>query len=292
MLNILIFTSLILTPTSEAAGQQLVITKDVTVPSNQHYETVVVVSGKVDFFGSTSKLYLINGEVTLQKDSSVDDQIWIVSGQIFQKDGAKVPTSGIQKVGANSMPSTFDFSWMKNFNFEKEGSWFDWLAAPFVFLFKLLAFFAIIIIGALVLSLAPRISRSADQSLQEYPWKSFFTGLSAIFLFLPIIGILTISIVGILFIPVVAFFYLLFLAAGTFSVARALGSALIPQKHTRWATLIGLGSLLVLISIPLVGGPVCSVLLIAGLGAFFRSVFDSRSNQDGGNVINAQSYSI
>lgn len=285
MLSTILFLNLVFSPSSDAAGQQLVITKDVTVTENQNYDTVVVISGNVDFFGSTSKLYVVNGEVKLEKGSEVRDQIWIISGQIFQNDGARVPESGIQKVGTDT-----GRSFVESF---QDRNWFEWLTLPFVFAFKLLFYFLCILIGFLVLALAPGLSIAADRSLQEKPWQSFFSGLSAMLMLIPATVILAISIVGIPLIPLLGFLFLVFLAAGIISVGRALGLSFLPSSYRNWATFIGLIIMFLLVSLPYVGGFTFFLLMTTGLGAIFRSMFNRSSRlPPDDKVIDAESYAV
>ena len=72
----------------DAANRTLVVNSNSTVGPKESYKTVVVLSGSLDFAGSTEELVLVSGSLRLRAGSRVDNSLVILSGNLQKDDGA------------------------------------------------------------------------------------------------------------------------------------------------------------------------------------------------------------
>jgi cytoskeletal protein CcmA (bactofilin family) len=138
--------------------------------------------------------------------------------------------------------------------------------------------------GALLLSLFPRFTASALQTLGASPLKSAGLGTAIFFSLPPVILLLTITIIGIPIALVLAAFYGAALLVGYLVTAFFIGDRLLHAARPRVAPAFGwrigsLGVALLLLwlayTLPYVGAFILLVALFAGLGAMVLQAFSS-----------------
>ncbi len=261
----------------------IVIWKDITIPKEKSYETVVVMQGRVDFFGSTKTLVVIDGGVVLNPDSEVSERLLVVHGQVKQLKGAKV-------VDLNRMPpfrqAIEDFLTKIRGRFSRlpfdPMNLFFWKMVWWPLSLSLLfsALILILVLGYLFFRLAPQLSLSADEGLRLHYLSALVWGLIAHLAFFPFLILLAISIIGIPFIPFVILLAFLVGFAGLFAVARCIGSFVLRpnnQSAILGPSLLGLLILFGLLFIPLIGKILVFLAHLAGIGAVLRSLTLIRS---------------
>jgi hypothetical protein len=277
----------------DSAGRALVIWKDVTIDEKIEYETVVVMTGNVEFYGKTERLVVIDGKVRLKAGSAVTSKLILLGGSVEQAQGSSIP----EKIESPSMPwlskmkEKFE-KWTKN----KEGEegetaeenffspqtffpWKDYLWLPLSIAIPL-GLIVILILGALLFfTIAPQLSRNATETLREFPFPSLAWGALAYLSILPVLVLLALSIVGIPLIPVFVFLMLIFFLAGLFASSQNLGHLALQWTRTQsrmLQTFIGLLILWGLQLVPFVGHFFVFFILIAGTGAVLKSIFGTR----------------
>jgi len=138
--------------------------------------------------------------------------------------------------------------------------------------------------GALLLSLFPRFTANALQTLGASPLKSAGLGTAIFFSLPPVILLLTITIIGIPIALVLAAFYGAALLVGYLVTAFFIGDRLLHAARPRVAPTFGwrIGSLAVALlllwlayTLPYVGAFVLLLALFAGLGAMVLQAFSS-----------------
>lgn len=272
----------------------IVIWKDVTLPEQKHYNSVVVMNGHLDFFGTAKHLVLVNGRITLHPGSKVEERLVVLNGRIEQLDGSQTPPP---------TPPTFSDRWQEKWNNLKDKfSNFSWshdsqshdsetpssefwkiLWWPFSFALFLAVSLVLLAVfyflSAIFLWITPRLSQNADEYFRSNPLKSLGIGIVAFLLFTPILVLLIVSIVGILLIPFYVLFVCLLGLAGIFTSARALGLVVFERLgiHSRfWASLAGFFILWVVLFLPFFSSPLLMGIWLMGLGATIKSTLINR----------------
>lgn len=259
----------------------LVISKDVTIPADKSYKSVVVVDGKVEFFGRAENLIIVNGGVKLHSGSKVTGQLVVLNGKVEQMEGAESPSAQIKILGhlggwKDKIKSRLD-EWTPSF--DSVENFFSGLARflflPLALAVPLAVFVILTIIAMIFLTVAPQMSRLADDTFLRSPVLSFVWGVVGFLAVTPIVVLMLISIVGIPVIPLFVLFCLLLALAGFFTVCRGVGhwvlsKAMRPGRFL--STLAGLVILFALTFVPFVGGFVGTVALILGTGAILRAL--------------------
>lgn len=269
-------------PTSVAQRDStpfMFVTKDVLIPQSTSTEKVVVLKGHAQIEGKIESLYVIDGQATLEPGSIITNEIFVIHGRIEQKEGATIPESGIIALDQKAKSLSSDIlnsdlvEWFKTqANKLSSISWFSVLTWPVVFAIKFIFYLLLLIVGLIVLRLAPQLSHSAEASLKQNPWQSLIFGFLALILFAPLCLILTLTIIGIPLVPFFLIAFFVFFAAGIVASGRLIGQ-LLPISKNHWTTtLIGLLALFTLTQIPLWGGWIFFILAITGLGAMIRSL--------------------
>jgi hypothetical protein len=259
----------------------LMISKDVTIPAEKTYKSVVIINGKVEFFGQTENLILVNGAVKLHPGSKVTRQLVVLNGNVEQMKGAESPEASVKILGRfgnwkDKFKSRLN-EWLPS-NDSVEG-FFSGLARflflPLALAVPLAIFVILTVIAMIFLSVAPQLSRLADETFLRSPIASLGWGVLGFLAFTPIVVLMVISIVGIPIIPLFVLFCLLLALAGFFTVCRGLGHWLLSKmiKPSRFvSTLVGLVILFALTFMPIIGSFVGTTALLLGTGAILRAL--------------------
>jgi hypothetical protein len=269
----------------------LVISKDMTIPSDASFNSVVVMKGNLELYGKIENLVIVNGHVHLHKGAEVTDQLVVIEGSVQQDEGAIVPLG-------SPLKRTWSEKWRdakENFRRQFDSGWLnlgwiqerlDRLASVFWMPLAVALPLAVIVvlfgISLVFLLLAPRISQFADESFQNHPLASLTWGACAYLLFLPTLGLMTISLVGIPLIPIFILFAVLILFAGFFSVSRTTGHFILKkfgQPKTIFSTFLGIAVIFSLFFMPVFGHSLVFLSIVAGTGAMLRSLFHKDSHQ-------------
>ena len=156
-----------------------------------------------------------------------------------------------------------------------------WIAAVFGAL-------AVIVYGAILLTLFPRRAEAGYRTGMQKPWKSLLSGLLALAVFIGLIPVVAITLIGIPLVPVAIALLVLaaltgFVAGAYFVADRVLG-ALRYDADTLWkrigALAMGLIAVWIIGIIPVVGWLLQLGLVLFGLGALTFSAFGRRIDGD------------
>jgi hypothetical protein len=133
-----------------------------------------------------------------------------------------------------------------------------------------------IIAGSILLALWPGFARSVSEAARREPWTALLLGFAVLVCVPVALLLLILSIIGIPLALLLLWLYLLLLPLGYLSAAVAIGEWLLARMHqgsvviTRERILMLIGVLIVLFvltRVPLLGGPLRFLLIIAGIGS-------------------------
>lgn len=143
---------------------------------------------------------------------------------------------------------------------------------------RLVQFLGALLVGLIWLRLSPLTLSRAVHQLAVAPWRCFFTGVAACFLFLPVILLLAVSIIGIPLALLSTGIFLILLYVSRIATAILLGRTLLRTRKSSSAVspliimTAGLLSLYILTLIPMISGGVWIVAVCAGLGALVLNI--------------------
>ncbi len=276
----------------------IVIWKDVTIPERLEYDTVVVMSGKVDFLGATDKLVVLGGSIHLRDKAVVRSKMIVLGGSVEQSPGAQIPEAeSAPSVGLVESWKHKIEEWKNKFSESKDaeennddaessnddsevfGGLKKSFLMPFAFLFSIAGFAVLFLLAMLYLAVAPGMARGAEDSLRDEPFISVVWGALAYIIFIPGLIVLALTIIGIPLVPFVAIFGCLIFLAGVFAISTTLGALLLlpfKMESRMIQTLVGLLVLWSLSALPYAGGFLSFMLCVSGTGAVLRSLFGGR----------------
>lgn len=217
---------------------------------------VVVVDGDITVAGQVSgSVVSINGPVTVGPDA-------VVGGDVIARDRLRIDDGA--RIGGEVREGTaFTF----RTPVDAFGRFAAWLAVAS----------STLVLGAVLLLLAPRGAEAVALAAHGAPWTSLGWGLAAFF-GLPVVGVLALlSLVGLPFgIGLLLALVLLYFVGFTWS-AFSIGRALLREPRSRWLALpIGWAVVAAVSAIPLVGGFVWFAGAVYGLGAMTVAVWRVR----------------
>ncbi|MBN8554837.1 MAG: hypothetical protein J0L93_05275 [Deltaproteobacteria bacterium] len=281
------------TSVESEASSTLVISKDMSIPAGQNFESVVVLKGNVDIHGKVENLIVVSGRVHLFAGSEIADQLIVLQGSVQQDDGAIVPLNAPTKRTwsekwrdlKGKFGREIDSGWLSFDGFQdRTDKFFEQFAGlfwiPLAIALPLACLIVLFGIALIFLFIAPRISLFADESFQKHPLASLIWGMCAYILFVPILGLMAISLIGIPLIPIFVLFAVLILFAGFFSVCRSLGMIALKdrvQNKSVLSTLIGIVIIFLISFIPFFGRSLIFLIMVAGTGAMLRSLIHKES---------------
>lgn len=259
----------------------IVIWKDLEIPKDKSYESVIVMNGHVVFSGTTSHLILVRGRVHLTSDAKVLSGLTILEGQVERDEGAIIPNEEIAN-SANSLWQGVKNWWrekkekFEGQNYSFDGSLLKLITLPAGFLGVLFILVVLALITGLIFLVAPSLSHRADEVFQKSPLRSAFAGILAYILAGPLALILIVSIVGLLALPFYILFVFIAAMAGLFAGLRGLGFMILRSFGVRQgflAFLLGVILSGALLMIPVIGTGLFFLLWITGTGALLLGLF-------------------
>lgn len=239
----------------EDTGEIVVLHGSVAVAGVAHGD-VVVLDGDITVTGQVSgSVVSINGPVTIGRDAQI-------GGDVIARDRVTIAEGAL--IGGEVREGTA-------FTFRTPVAVFG----PFAAWLALAA--STLVLGALLLLLAPRGAEAVALAARGSPWASLGWGVAVSF-GLPVLGVLALlSLVGLPFGLGVLFALLLLYAVGFVWTALAIGRALWREPRSRWlAFLIGWAAVAAVAAIPWVGGFVWFAGAVYGVGAMTVATWRAR----------------
>jgi cytoskeletal protein CcmA (bactofilin family) len=212
----------------------------------------------------------VNGDVELWADEIIIDQAAVIAGKLHYRSANAASIADGARIGGGVVHTPVDVD-----------------IRPFIAgaVFAMLALLASLIITAVVLYLLfPAFSVRVSRSVGDEPWLSLLTGL-AVFAGVPLlIVILFSSAIGVWLALILLALYLVMLLAGYFAGALFIANAGLGMLHrdeagraVRAAALsIAMTALAIVNLVPLLGSLLNWAVLLAGLGALSRQLYESR----------------
>lgn len=237
------------------------------IQENEKYESLVIFSGDVNFYGTAKDLVIVGGKVVLHDGSKVEDSLVVVGGKLVQKDGAHVTEQVFFELPEH-LPS-----WIAALSpiaslVRSEGA---------SFLKQIVIAVLICLFGALFYVIMPETLQRAEDSVQANPFESGLWSFFGILFFIPGLVMLVISVIGIIFIPLYGFIYfLLYGLIGYVMTANILGHFLPPRRSVVMPPLrmcYGVFILELVSVIPYVGPLAIYICSFLAAGAMMRTLF-------------------
>lgn len=245
-------------PRGRDVGEIVVLHGSVTVAGVAHGD-VVVVDGPIQVTGQVSgSVIAAGGSVRLGPSAQVGEDV-VASGRVSAARGAKV---------GGTIRDHATFAWRGSV--EALGRFASWAAVSF----------STLVLGALLVLIAPRRVEAAAANLLGSPWPALGLGV-AVAVGLPLIAVLAVvSLValplGLVLLLALAFLYWI----GVALAEVALGRLLWRTPRSRWlALVIGWAIGTVVWLVPVLGGISWLVGAVLGLGAIALTL---RRTRDGG----------
>lgn len=243
--------------------------RDLVVEEGQTVNNAAVIGGQITVNGLVEQNVLaIAGSVVLTNKAVVRGQVIVLGGIVARGSGSMV-FGDITEVNSSTLSQALQ-SAMRG---ELEG----WSLILNVIS---LCFFAIILIIALIMTLLlPRQMTLITRSIETHYVKSFFWGVLATLMIVPLFMLLAVSIIGIFLIPLAFTLMLLAVIVGFIACGAILGNALISrvfrgyEKSLTKETLVGLCLLWLLGWIPFYAGMFIKAFVITiGLGGVIMTL--------------------
>lgn len=261
---------------ASAADDQIVITGGVVVPVGQTAGDVIAFDGPVRIAGhATGDVVAVGGPVRIT--GRVDGDVAAVSDRAFLAPTARVggdllygDERPVVAQGARVDGSIKDENWADTLSSPGWG-----LAGPLVWWLAVTV--STLLVGVLLLLLAPRMLAAAERSARGHLWPAVGWGV-LVAIALPLVAILAlVTLVGIPFgvalllalVPVMLMAYV--------TSAWILGRRMLKDRASPWlALLAGWGVLRLLALIPVVGFLVGLVATVIGLGSLVVALWHAR----------------
>jgi hypothetical protein len=260
-----------------SADDRVVITGPVTIESGESADDVVVIDGPVTVAGTVrGDLVVVNGTVRLS--GTVGGDVVTFAKRAILEPGARVDGD---VVWADERPVVPRGATVAG---EVRRVDFDEVADPLGFVGWIALWLAVtvstLVLGLLLLWLAPRALEAAWGSARTALWPAIGWGL-ALFFGIPIIAVVAlITLVGIPFGIGLLLALLPLYAVGYTTAAWLLGRRILPATRGRVVVFVaGLGILRLLALIPILGGLVWFAATVLGLGALLVALWRARSDR-------------
>lgn len=245
---------------------------DVTVERDQTVDTVIDIGGQVTVQGLIEhNVIAVGGSIVLTNDAVVRGDVVCAGGVIVKGNEAQV-FGDITEINSTNISNAFSSA----LRGELEG----W---SLILNIISLCFFAVIFIIALLLTIIiPRPLIAVAREIQNYKVKSFFWGLAATLMMVPFFMLLVISIIGITLIPIAFTLLLLAFILGYIASGKIIGNYVLvkvlrrPTKSLTGKTILGLILLWLISWIPYLGILVKLFALTFGLGGVLLVLFNRR----------------
>jgi hypothetical protein len=233
------------------------------IDAGERVDTVVTIGGDLTVLGEVEDdAVVIGGTLELGPDARIGGDAVAVGGPLITAEGATIAGERVEMNGAMDDTDDFEFG--------------PFAAAIATFVQVVGAF----LISALILALAPQRVRDVATSMRARPGRAALFGLALVLLFLPLLGVLTLSIVGIPLIPVVIMVLAAVLVFGMTALAVSLGYAMpfySQQRSAFGALAIGYLVIAVISLVPFVGPTLVPLAGLFAAGAVLGRWFGRRA---------------
>lgn len=259
-------------------GHDRVVTgSSVRIETSDVVHDLVVMGGSAEVYGKvTGDLVVIGGSARVHKGAHVYGDATTVGGSLTVDDGAQVDgdagvvggnlhRKGDAKIGGKTSQNKLNIS-VGDHGDHDSGSWFSRVARDVGGAMTRAAL--LFVFGAVLLALATRRMESLELEATSRPMRSFALGVVGLLLGALAIVALCVTIVGIPLAIIGALLAVFAGYAGVCAVLTAVGSALVRHKSDNVYVHLAVGCalLLVLGSIPYLGGFVTVALLFTSIG--------------------------
>ena len=247
---------------------------DITIAEDQVVKHIVSVGGQVTVYGKVEgRIVAIGCSVVLSPTAHVGKGITTVGGIIVLGIGSNVEGS-LTEINASNFADVLEMV--------LTGDWEGW---SWIFAFMSVAFYLSLLLAAILLTaLIPRSIMVISMAIQANPYLSFFWGLLAVILAVPLALLLFVSVIGVTLIPLE--FALVFAAGlvGFIAASRLTGHYLFrfckrPDQTCMQETILGLTCLWFVGWLPYLGGIIKILALILGLGGVLITRFGTYHKQ-------------
>ncbi|MCB9024906.1 MAG: hypothetical protein H6625_01190 [Bdellovibrionaceae bacterium] len=190
--------------------KRVVMGSHLIVDNGEHLEEVVVIAGSADIKGKVDRLVIIGGDVHLFSTAEITKELNTLGGNVQTDEGALVRGKSVN-VG---IPLS-DESWTMVFNKLKATQIGEFLSSDMTLLvitiLKLLSLMLFTYFGYYV---APNYQRKVQIYIQKHSVSCLLWGFFSLFLMVPIVMIMAVSIIGIPLMPLQFTIYFLFFIFG------------------------------------------------------------------------------
>ena len=250
------------------------IGRDAFVRAGETVSEVVAIGGNITIAGSVDNdVVAIGGYINLKPGASVGGDVVSVGGNIIRAEGTIVGGE-IREI------ATIGFAPF-NKAVRKMGLGWIWGGA---LVLRLLSLFAFIALAAILVVVFNKNIGVAAKTANKSLWKSFLIGLLGMLLFVPIIGLLFISIIGIPLIPLWALLFAGAMIMGYIVISQVLGRRMLVaagKKNSPMIAEVLLGLLIFGLAgfIPIIGWIVKSAAAAIGLGGVILTRFGIKNTK-------------
>lgn len=244
-------------------GSHLVIRED------EELDEVTVIAGSADIYGTVKRLIIIGGDVRLFSSSRITEELNTLGGNVQTDSGAQIKGKSV-KVGVPLSEESWNmvFNKLKNskFGIYLQSDWTKLVLS----LLRLGAMFMFALIGFYI---APIYQKRVENYISSHPVGCIIWGFVSLFLVLPIMMIMVLSVVGIPLMPLQFTIYFLFFIYGYIHSALLVVNW-ITQKLLKMKALneylkifIGLVIFELVIWLPYLGQSIKWIIIFMGFGA-------------------------
>jgi hypothetical protein len=249
----------------------VVLDGTVSVPEGETRSDVVIFHGSLTIEGTAAEVVAFDAPVSIS--GSVEGDVVAFNGTVTVRSGASVGGDIVSR----KAPVIEEGATVRGEVRRGGELWQE----PFPFIGRLAAWLAvtvsILVLGLLLLALAPRGADAMDAAWRTAYWPAVGWGL-LLMIGLPLLAILAfITLVGIPFGFGLALALFLIYALGYTAAAWLLGRRILgPPRSRIVAFLLGLGILRLVALIPIVAGVIGTVAVVVGLGAIAVALWRAR----------------
>lgn len=190
--------------------KRVVMGSHLVVEEGEYLEEVVVIGGSADIRGRVDRLIIIGGEVHLFGTAEIIKELNALGGHVQTDEGAL-----IQGKKVNVGIPLSEESWDMVFNKLKNTQFGEFLSNDKTrLLFALIKILSLLIFAYLGYYVAPIYQRNVENYIHNHPLGCVIWGFISLFLVVPIVMIMALSIVGIPLMPLQFTIYFLFFVFG------------------------------------------------------------------------------
>jgi hypothetical protein len=273
-----VFLAVFAVPPTAAAGetpppQRFSFGQSMRVEAGERVDTIVTVGADLIVHGEVEdNAVVIGGNLELGPEAHVGGDAVAIGGSIVAPASARVLGDRIEFNGAFGREVT------------REGRRFGPFAGPIAApiaagIATFVQVLASFLISALLLLFVPRRVRGVADQMRAHPGRAVVFGLAILLLFVPLLGVLTISIVGIPLIPVAIMLLAAIMVFGMTALGLRFGYAMpfySEQRSAMGALAIGYVLIGLIALIPWAGPALVPLLALFAGGSVLASWFGAR----------------